>query len=104
MKRFLLTLLSIALVAALAAFFVVPAAVRQLRLRDNALAASGYRTATDGLSPLDCGTLLAQAQDHNRALGGAPWTDPFAPAAEAPCLGSVEMFTGIPQGSSSQTF
>ena len=84
MKRFLLTLLSIALVAALAAFFVVPAAVRQLRLRDNALAASGYRTATDGLSLQDCDTMLAQAQDYNRALDSAPWTDPYTPGETDP--------------------
>jgi len=80
MKRFLLTLLSIALVAALAVFFVVPAAMRQIRLRENAKAASGYRIATDALSLSDCDTMRAQAQDYNRVLDSAPWTDPYAPA------------------------
>lgn len=87
MKRFLLTLLTVALVAALAAFVAAPGVVRQIRLRENAQAASGYRAATDGLSPLDCGTLLAQAQDHNSALASAPWADPFAEAPEPPADG-----------------
>lgn len=84
MKRFLLTLLSIALVAALAAFFAVPAAIRQIRLRENAQAASGYRAATDGLSPQDCDAMLAQAKDYNRALDSDPWTDPYAPGETDP--------------------
>lgn len=80
MKRFLLTLLSIALVAALAVFLVVPVAVRQIRLRQNALAASGYRAATDALSPSDCDTMRSEAQAFNRALDSAPWTDPYSSA------------------------
>jgi len=75
-----LTLLSITLVAALAVFFVVPAAVRQIRLRENAQAASRYRVATDALSLSDCDTMRVQARDYNRALDSAPWTDPYAPA------------------------
>ena len=84
MKRFLLTLLSVALAAALAVFFVVPAAVRQIRLRENAQAASGYRAATDALSPSDCDTMRVQAQDYNRALNSAGWTDPYAPNEAEP--------------------
>ncbi|MBQ6121946.1 MAG: hypothetical protein IJI59_09415, partial [Clostridia bacterium] len=84
MKRFLLTLLSIALLAALAVYIVVPATVRQIRLRENAQAASAYRAAADGLSLLDCGTMLALAQDHNRALDSDPWTDPYAPGGTDP--------------------
>ncbi len=79
-----MTLLSIALVAALAAFIAVPAVVRQIRLWENAQAASGYRAATDSLSLSDCDTMLAQAQDYNWALDSAPWTDPYAPAATDP--------------------
>ena len=79
-----MTLLSIALLAALAVFIVVPAAVRQIRLRENAQAASGYRAAADGLSLLDCGSMLAQAQDYNRALDSDPWADPYAPGENAP--------------------
>lgn len=79
-----MTLLSIALVAALAAFFAVPAAIRQIRLRENAQAASGYRAATDGLSPQDCDAMLAQAKDYNRALDSDPWTDPYAPGETDP--------------------
>ena len=84
MKRFLLTLLSIALVAALAVFLVVPAAVRQIRLRDNGQAASGYRAATDALSLSDCDTMRSLAQDYNRALESDPWTDPYTPGGADP--------------------
>ena len=84
MKRFLLTLLSIALAFALAAFVAVPAAVRQIRLRENARAASGYRAATDELSPSDRDAMLARAQAYNRALDSGPWTDPYAPGETDP--------------------
>jgi len=84
MKRFLLTLLSIALLAALAVYIVVPATVRQIRLWENAQAATGYRAATDGLSPSDCDTMLALAQDYNKALDSAPWADPYAPGGTGP--------------------
>ena len=80
MKRFLLTLLSITLAAALAVFFVIPAAVRQIRLRENALAASGYRAATDALSPSACDTMLSDAQRYNRALDSDPWAYPYSSA------------------------
>jgi len=80
MKRFLLTLLSIALTVALAVFFVIPAAVRQIRLRENARAASSYRAATDALSLSDYDTMRAQAQDYSLAQDIFPWTDPYEPA------------------------
>ena len=84
MKRILLTLLTVALVAALAVFGVVPVVVRQARLRDNARVVSGYRAATDALSPSECGAMLAQVAEHNRALDGSAWSDPYAPAAGEP--------------------
>ena len=80
MKRFLLTLLILALVAALAVFVLAPVALRQHRLWEGAKVISGYRNATDGLSPPDCEAMLAQAQEYNRALDSAAWTDPYVPA------------------------
>ena len=81
MKRFLLTLLTVALVAALAVFVVAPAAVRQRRLWENGKAVAGYLDCVNGLSAPDCEAMLAQAQEHNRALDSAPWADPYAPEA-----------------------
>jgi len=81
MKRFLLTLLTVALVAALAVFVVAPAAVRQRRLWENGKAVAGYLDCVNGLGAPDCEAMLAQAQEHNRALDSAPWADPYAPEA-----------------------
>ena len=83
MKRFLLTLLIVALVAALAALVLAPVAVRQTRLSENAKVVNGYRDAVNRLEPEDCDALLAQAQEYNRSLGGAGWTDPYAPGSGA---------------------
>lgn len=83
MKRFLLTLLIVALVAALAVLVLAPVAVRQTRLSENAKVVNGYRDAVNRLEPEDCDALLAQAQEYNRSLGGAGWTDPYAPGSGA---------------------
>ena len=81
MKRFLLTLLTLALVAALIALALMPTATRQYRLSQNAKVTSGYQDAVRGLSLLDCDTLLAQAEAYNQALGSTGWVDPFSPAS-----------------------
>lgn len=81
MKRFLLTLLIVALVAALAALVLAPVAIRQYRLSENAKVVNGYRNAVNRLSAEDCDAMLAQAQEYNRSLGNAAWTDPYAPGS-----------------------
>ena len=67
MKRFLLSLLTLGLAAALVAFALTPVAVRQTRLWQNARAVSGYREAVGRLSPQECDGLLAQARARNEA-------------------------------------
>ena len=67
MKRFLLSLLTLELAAALVAFALTPVAVRQTRLWQNARAVSGYREAAGRLSPQECDGLLAQARARNEA-------------------------------------
>lgn len=79
MKRFLLTLLILVLVAALAALVLAPVAIRQYRLSENAKVVNSYRDAANRLSPEDCDVLLVQAQEYNRSLDGAGWTDPYSP-------------------------
>ena len=83
MKRFLLTLLTFVLVAALAAFLLAPVAVRQYRLWENAKVVDSYRDATNRLSPSECDALRDEVQAHNQALGGVSWADPYAPSADA---------------------
>ena len=80
MKRFLLTLFIFALTAALAAFALAPVAFRQYRLRENEKAVSDYREAVERLSLVECGALLAQAQDYNDALNSASQADDGVPA------------------------
>lgn len=82
MKRFLLTLLTAAIVAALAVYALAPAIIRQYRLRENGKTAAGYRAAVDGLDPSDCDVLLAQAWDYNQVRGSVPWSDPYGAGAE----------------------
>lgn len=79
MKRFLLTLFIFALSAALAAFALAPVALRQYRLWENGKAVSQYREAAERLSLVECGAMLAQAQDYNEALNSAGQTDDGAP-------------------------
>ena len=76
MKRFLLSLLTLGLAAALAAFALTPVAVRQTRLWHNGRAVSGYREAAGRLTPGECDDLLAQARAHNQALDGDAQGDP----------------------------
>lgn len=83
MKRFLLTLLILVLVAALGALVLAPVALRQYRLQESAKVVLNYRAAADRLSPSDCGTLLAQAREYNEALNDDVWTDPYVPAPAA---------------------
>ena len=80
MKRFLLSLFIFALSAALAAFALAPVAFRQYRLWENEKAVSDYREAAERLSLVECGALLAQAQDYNDALNSASQADGSAPA------------------------
>ena len=82
MKRFLLTLLTVAIVAALAVYALAPAIIRQYRLREDGKTAAGYRAAVNGLDPSDCDVLLAQAWDYNQARGSVPWSDPYGSGAE----------------------
>lgn len=79
MKRFLLTLFTFALTAALAAFALAPVAFRQYRLWQNGKAVSEYREAAERLSLVECGALLARAQDYNSALDREGQTDDSAP-------------------------
>ncbi len=74
-----MTLLILVLVAALAVLVLAPVAIRQYRLSENAKVVNSYRDAANRLSPEDCDVLLVQAQEYNRSLDGAGWTDPYSP-------------------------
>ena len=63
MKRFLLTLLTFALIAGALTLALRPVAIEQLRLWRGARAISGYREAADALNTLECGTRLALARE-----------------------------------------
>ena len=65
MKRFLLTLLTFALIAGALVLALRPVAIEQLRLWKGARAVSGYRKAADALDTLDCGTRLALARENS---------------------------------------
>ena len=67
MKRFLLSLLTLGLAAALLAFALMPVAIRQTRLWQNTRAVSNYQNAAGRLSPQDCDDLLARVQARNQA-------------------------------------
>lgn len=79
MKRFLLTLLTLAL----AAYALTPVAFRQYRLWENGQAATGYREAAERLGLVECGAMLARAQDYNDALNSAGKAEDGAGTPEA---------------------
>lgn len=70
MKRFLLTLLTFALIGGALALALRPVAIEQMRLWQGARAVSNYRETAEALDTLDCGTRLADARAYNDALAG----------------------------------
>ena len=83
MKRFLLSVAILAVVAAALVAALGPTALGQYRLWRFARVASGYRDVADALDPMDCDLMATAAQRYNAALGEPALTDAFGGAAEA---------------------
>lgn len=83
MKRFLLGLLALAVIAGVVVLAVMPTVGSQYRLWRDADAVSNYRQAVDALDTLACGTRLAQARRYNAGLTEIALWDAFAQAGEA---------------------
>lgn len=77
MKRFLLTLLKLALVVILAALALAPVALGQYRLWENAKIAAGYLDAAEKLTLLECDAMRLQVEARNEALESDSWSDPY---------------------------
>ena len=84
MKRFLLTLLTFAVVVAFIALALMPAAFRQYRLWEGAEVVTRYRGVTARLSPSECEAMLARAQAWNEAQadGGDEYVSLLNPAGD----------------------
>lgn len=77
MKRLLTRLLTLVLVAGVLAVTLTPVAARQCGLWREGQIAGAYRAAANEMSPLDCGTLLAEARSYAEAREAFRWSDPF---------------------------